>query len=309
MKSILKFLITLLLVASAHAEPVRIVLNLPTGSAPDTVARKLAEVLTIKWNTPVLIENRPGAAGVVALNYYVNEPASNHTILMLDHGAWSTMPILYNKEEQFAKLQVLAPFYSNDWVIFTNNKIRTLDDLRTIIKDRPFYGSWGVGSAGHFCGIEVAKMLGLSVTHVPYKEYSQWFADVAGGELAFSCGSIGSTKQYRNSGKLNWLATTAEKQDPAFPDVPTAQEFFGDKFNISNGQIAFFINKSIAKDKAKQIQIDIMQALQTPEVKEIVEIVHGKIWTRNANEFNRFIIKTINDNRKFIEQQGIQVNQ
>lgn len=309
MKNILKFLITLLLVAQAHAEPVRIISNLPVGSAPDTVVRKLAEVLAIKWSKSVVIENRPGAAGAVALEYYVNEPANSNNILMLDHGAWSVMPVLVNKEDRFAKLQVLAPFYSNDWVIFTNSKIQTLADLRTAINNKPFYGSWGVGSAGHFCGLEVARILGVTITHVPYKEYGQWFADVVNSELAFSCGSPGSTVQYRNNGKLNWLAFTSNQRNLVFADVPTAREFFGTKFNLSRGQITFFINKTTPTDQIKQMQFDIAQALQTPEIKESIELVHGKLWTENADEFNRFIVKTINDNRQIIKQQGIQDKQ
>ena len=186
MKFIIKLIATLALAASAHAQPVRIVTNIPVGSAPDTVARKLADVLSTKWKTTVIVENRPGASGVIAIEYYNNQPADGNTILMLDSGAWSTMPILYNKEDQFAKLQPLVPIYSNDWVIFANSRIQTLADLRAAIKDRPFYGSWGIGSAGHLCGIEVARVLGVPATHVPYKEYGQWFADIANGELAFS---------------------------------------------------------------------------------------------------------------------------
>ena len=308
MKFIIKLLTTLLLVATVHAQPVRIVSNLPTGSAPDTIARKLSDILSAKWNTPVVIDNRPGAAGAVALEYYINQPADGNTILMLDGGAWSTMPILYDKEDRFAKLQVLAPVYSNDWVVFTNSKIKTLADLRAIIKDKPFYGSWGIGSAGHLCGIEVARILGVSVTHVPYKEYGQWFADVANGELAYSCGSTGSTEQYRNSGKLNWLALTSDHRDPAFADVPTGREFFGPKFSVIRGQITFFTNKAAPTDKTKQMQIDIARALQTTEMKESIEAIRGKPWTGTNIEFAQFISRSIAIVQQLISQYNIRVN-
>ena len=294
---------------SIHAQPVKIVSNLPVGSAPDTMARKLAEIVGAKLNMPIVIDNRPGAAGVVALEYYLNEPADGNTILMLDGGAWSTMPILFNKEDKFARLQTLTPLYSNDWVLIANSRIKTLDDLRAAIKAKPFYGSWGVGSAGHFCGIEVARVLGVTVTHIPYKEYGQWFADVANGELAYSCSSIGSTEQYRNSGKLNWLALTSPERDSGFPTVPTAREFLGSKFQMNSAFIAFFIHNDAPSSKVKLIQSEFARALQTPEMRDALKFVRGKSWTGTHDEFDRFILKTITDNRQLIKQADIRVNQ
>jgi tripartite-type tricarboxylate transporter receptor subunit TctC len=296
-----------LLTVTVHAQTVKIVSNLPTGSAPDTIARKLSDILSAKWKTPVLVDNRPGASGAIALEHYVTQPADGNTILMLDGGAWSTMPILYDKEDQFAKLEVLAPVYSNNWVVFTNSKVQTLSDLRTAIKNKPFYGSWGIGSAGHFCGLEVARVLGVTVTHVPYKEYGQWFADTVNGELAFSCGSTGSTEQYRNSSKINWLAITSERRDPKFADVPTGQEFFGSKFSVVRGQITFFTNKSAPLDRTNQMQIDIAQALQTPGMKESIEAIRGNPWTGTNAEFSQFISRSIATMRQLIVQNNIQV--
>ena len=308
MKYVLGVLVTMLLAISVQAQTIKIVSNLPAGSAPDTVTRRLAEVISAKWNTPIVIDNRPGAAGVVALDHYLNEPADGNTILMLDGGAWSTMPILYNKEDKFARLQTLAPLYSNEWVLIANSRVKTLDDLRSAIKNKPFYGSWGIGSAGHFCGIEVARVLGVTTTHVPYKEYGQWFADVVNGELAYSCSSIGSTEQYRNSGKLNWLALTARERDPGFPEIPTTRELLGPEFHMNSAFITFFVHDAAPSAKVRLIRAEIARALQTPEMREALKFVRGKSWTGTHDEFDRFIVKTIADNRRLIKQADIRVN-
>ena len=308
MNYVLKLLATMLLVFSVYAQPIRVVSNLPAGSAPDTVTRKLAEVISAKWNTPIIVDNRPGAAGAVALEHYLNEPPDGNTVLMLDGGAWSTMPILYNKEDRFARLQTLAPLYSNEWVLIANSRIKTLDDLRAAIKQKPFYGSWGIGSAGHFCGIEVARVLGVTTTHVPYKEYGQWFADVVNGELAYSCSSIGSTEQYRNSGKLNWLALTARERDPGFPEIPTTRELLGPEFQMNSAFITFFVHDAAPSAKVRIIRAEIARALQTPEMREALKFVHGKSWAGTHDEFDRFIVKTIADNRRLIRQADIRVN-
>jgi tripartite-type tricarboxylate transporter receptor subunit TctC len=308
MKYVLGMLVTMLLAISVQAQTIKIVSNLPAGSAPDTVTRRLAEVISAKWNTPIVVDNRPGAAGAVALEHYLNEPADSNTILMLDGGAWSTMPILYNKEDRFARLQTLAPLYSNEWVLIANSRIKSLDDLRSAIKTRPFYGSWGIGSAGHFCGIEVARVLGVTATHVPYKEYGQWFADVVNGELAYSCSSIGSTEQYRNSGKLNWLALTARERDPGFPEIPTTRELLGPEFHMNSAFITFFIHDTAPSAKVRLIRAEIARALQTPEMREALKFVRGKSWAGTHDEFDRFIVKTIVDNRRLIRQADIRVN-
>ena len=308
MKYVLGILVTMLLAISVQAQTIKIVSNLPAGSAPDTVTRRLAEVISAKWNTPIVVDNRPGAAGAVALEHYLNEPADSNTILMLDGGAWSTMPILYNKEDRFARLQTLAPLYSNEWVLIANSRIKSLDDLRSAIKTRPFYGSWGIGSAGHFCGIEVARVLGVTATHVPYKEYGQWFADVVNGELAYSCSSIGSTEQYRNSGKLNWLALTARERDPGFPEIPTTRELLGPEFHMNSAFITFFIHDTAPSAKVRLIRAEIARALQTPEMREALKFVRGKSWAGTHDEFDRFIVKTIVDNRRLIRQADIRVN-
>jgi len=308
MSFLLRVLATVLLAFSVQAQTIKIVSNLPAGSAPDTVARRLADVISTRWNVPIVVDNRPGAAGAVALEHYLNESADGNTILMLDGGAWSTMPILYNKEDKFARLQTLAPLYSNEWVVIANSKIKTLDDLRSAIRARPFYGSWGIGSAGHFCGIEVARVLGVTATHVPYKEYGQWFADVVNGELAYSCSSIGSTEQYRNSGKMNWLALTAHERDAGFPEIPTTRELLGPEFQMNSAFITFFIHDSAPSARVRLVRAEIARALQTPEMREALKFVRGKSWTGTADEFDRFITKTITDNRRLIRQADIRVN-
>ena len=308
MKYVLGMLVTMLLAISVQAQTIKIVSNLPAGSAPDTVTRRLAEVISAKWNTPIVVDNRPGAAGAVALEHYLNEPPDGNTVLMLDGGAWSTMPILYNKEDRFARLQTLAPLYSNEWVVIANSRIKTLDELRSAIRAKPFYGSWGIGSAGHFCGIEVARVLGVTATHVPYKEYGQWFADVTSGELAYSCSSIGSTEQYRNSGKLNWLALTARDRDAGFPEIPTTRELLGPEFQMNSAFITFFVHDTAPSVKVRIIRAEIARALQTPEMRDALKFVRGKSWTGTHDEFDRFITKTISDNRRLIRQADIRVN-
>jgi tripartite-type tricarboxylate transporter receptor subunit TctC len=309
MKSLIKFLAVALLALSAYAEPVKIITNLPVGSGPDNITRKLAEELTNMWHVPVIVDNRPGAAGVVALEYYLNQPVDANTILMLDGGAWGTTPIIYNKEDKFAQLQIVTPLYSSDWILVANNKIKTPDDLRQAVKARPYFGSWGVGSSGHLCGIEVSAKLGIPTTHIPYKEYGQWFVDIINGDLPFSCASAGSSEQYYKAGKINWLGITSTKPDPDLPMVPTVTEFFGSTFQLDSAYAVFFINKQIDAQHVAQLRKDIKQALQTPMLKDAIKFVHGKTWNGTPEEFKQFVAKDIAYNRRVIDKLDIKINQ
>jgi tripartite-type tricarboxylate transporter receptor subunit TctC len=198
--------------------------------------------------------------------------------------------------------------YSNDWVVVANNKIRTIEELRAALQAKPFYGSWGIGSAGHLCGIEVARVLGVPATHVPYKEYGQWFADIVNGEVPFSCSSIGSTEQYRNSGKLNWLALTSDRRDYGFADLPTTREFFGPKFYMSGGYITFFIHDAAPSAKVRMMRTDIAQTMRGPDMREATQAVRGKVWPGTTDEFTQFISKTIEYNLGLIRKYDIRVN-
>jgi tripartite-type tricarboxylate transporter receptor subunit TctC len=294
---------------SFPSKPVRIITNLPVASAPDTVARKMSKHLTDKWNVPVVIENKPGAGGVVAMEYFLNNLYSDsHAILMLDSGAHITMPLLYQKEKEINQLKLVWPHYTNYWVVVAPSSTKNWRDLQISAKDKLFYGSWGVGSMGHLCGAELAQKLKINNEHVGYREFGVWFGDLANHQLAYSCSTIGSTEQYVKSGKLNWIAITAPHRDPEYPTIPTLKELTGQDFKVEGGYVVFFTHISTADDAKNKLAQGIREVLEYPDVSNSIRLLaRGKTWAGTAEQFEINRQQTISTYRELIKQFGIKV--
>lgn len=269
------------------SKPVKLITNLPAGSAPDVLARRLAEQLRQKWQQPVVVENRPGAAGLVALESYLREPADGYTIYIGDAGNFTSMPILNKKENLVQQVRLLAPLYVANWMIVVPRNINSYQDLRSKTQSTPFYGSWGIGSTGHLCGAELGRMLRITTTHVPYKDFSAWFADLINGQTSYGCTSIGSSEAFRKDGRLNYLAIVADSRDPDFPEVPTIKELVGQDLSISNGWIATFIHSTVPATITKQLEADIRSIMQTPEMLNQIRALRGKYTPMTNADFDR----------------------
>ena len=262
MKKLLITLIASMMLISAYAvsdRPVTIVTNMPVGSGPDLVLRRTADVLSEQLQRPVLIDNRPGAGGLIALQYYLTLPANGRTFYYGDSGNFTAMPLMYKKQDLISEITLLAPAYDNySWAIVTSGQKATVQDFVKSVQSNPKFGSWGVGTSGHLCGLEIAKHYNLTSVHVPYKTYPEWYVDIANEELSYSCSSVGSAKSMIDTGRLRVLAVTGTSRNPLYPATPTIQEALGIKnFKNRSGWLAFFINKNTDPEQAKVLEKEL----------------------------------------------------
>jgi tripartite-type tricarboxylate transporter receptor subunit TctC len=288
-------------------KPVKIIINLPVGSGPDVLARKLAEQLRIKWQQPVIIENRPGAAGLVALEAYLKEPADGYAIYIGDIGNFTSMPILNKKEDLVQQVKSLAPLYWANWVVIAPKGTTTFAGLRQKINEKPFYGSWGVGSGGHLCGAELNSVLKTKAMHIPYKDFSSWFTDLINNQLSYSCASIGSSEPLYKDGRINYVAIAGATRDPEYPNVPTIKELTGHDFKVSGGWAAVFINKNAPANITKKLEEDIKAAVQTPEVLDQIKALRGKPYKITNAEFDRQRQQEYQNYQQLIKEFGISI--
>ena len=291
------------------SKTVKIVTNLPVASAPDIIVRKMSKHLTDKWNVPVIIENKPGGGGVVALEYYLNNLYSdNHAILMLDSGAHTTMPLLYHKEKEINQLKLIWPQYAKYWAVVTPSSIKNWKDLQLSANNNTFYGSWGVGSMGHMCGAEIAQILKINDEHVGYRELGLLFGDLANHLLSYSCSTIGSSEQYVKSGKLNLVAITAPARDPEYPNIPTLKELTGQDFKVEGGYVVFFTHINTSKDTKNKLAQAIREVLERPDVSNSIKsMARGTTWSGTAEQFEINRQQTILTYRELITKFGITV--
>jgi len=312
MKFIKQVLFCLALIFASYAnafptQPVKIVTNLPVGSGPDVFVRKLGQLLELQWKVPVSIENKPGASGLIALDQYLKTPNNGHTIFYGDFGVFVTTPILFDKENLIQQIRALTIAYNSAWMIVTPSNIRNLQELQTALRQNPWFGSWGIGSGGHLCGQELSAVLKVSSTHVPYKEYGPWFVDTSNGLLAFGCTSVGSSESYFKSGKFNYVATTANQRDPAYPMVPTVKELTGHHFEAGEVFSAFYTHRSTSDSTAQQLENDLRKTIQSTEMVELVKTLRGYPVSNTSQEMTKLRDFKLKEYKQLIKKYNITV--
>jgi tripartite-type tricarboxylate transporter receptor subunit TctC len=270
----------LTLAASAFAQstypnkPVNIVTAFAAGSGPDAVLRQVSEKLSKLWNQPVLISNKPGGGGFIAIEATKNALADGYTLLQLDSEHLGALPHLY-KSKNFVTLNTFDPvatLFRTPFLVAvaTDSKWQNMKDLIGAAKaapDRVSFGSWGIGSPGHLGAEQLELQTGTAMTHVAYREVSQLFTSVGAGDVQWSFGSLPSSSGIFKAGKLRYLAIAAAKRIPQMPDVPTIGESGGPAGFEVNSFVGLVAPKGIAKDIQTKINADVQKVLTDPEVK------------------------------------------
>ena len=211
--------------------PIRLLVGYAAGGPVDGAARLFAPVLSRELGQTVVVENRPGAGGVLAGDLVAKSPASGQVLFF---GASPTMTIspyvLKSMPFDTAKdLTPIAPIlsYANMLVVNKDQPFRTVAELTAYARANPgkvSYGSAGMGGSNHLSGELFAKRVGVQLTHVPYKGNAPAMTDVIGGQLSMMFDIVGTARNYVNTGRVRALAVTSRERNPSMPDVPTLRE-------------------------------------------------------------------------------------
>ena len=218
--------------AAAQAYPtktVRLIDGFAPGGSTDIVGRLIAQKLADSFGQPVVVENRPGASGIVASEMVAKAPPDGHVVLIVPL-TFTVNPSLYKlpydplKDLLPVTLVASAPLML---VVHPSVPVRSVAEFIGYAKANPgklHFGSGGVGSTPHLAGEMLKTMAGIQATHVPYKGGGPALADLAGGQIQFMVENIPSTAPYVTAGKMRALAVTDVRRSPVLPDVPTVAE-------------------------------------------------------------------------------------
>jgi tripartite-type tricarboxylate transporter receptor subunit TctC len=287
---VMSMLATSALAAEWPTRTVKIISNLPIGTLPDVVYRKTAELLSEKWQQPVIVENRPGGGGLVALGEFEREGAKDdHVIFAPDTGVVAILPIITPRKDMLKNIQPIGlSFVAEMWMI-TSSKY-TNEQAFEEFRKRPIFGSWAVGSIAHICGLELTTALSSNpAEHVAYKEYGVWYTDLHNQAFPLSCSSYGSARAMIESGKVRVIAVAADKRDPKMPQVPTVREITGQDVKFTASILGYFVHNNLDKKIANKIERDLMEVSQSAEVKALVERGHGTSLVLNSKDFARYL--------------------
>jgi tripartite-type tricarboxylate transporter receptor subunit TctC len=277
-------------------KPVRIITPFPAGAGPEAVLRMLAEKLQKAWGKPVIVENRPGGNGFIAIDAWKRGSTDGHDLLQLDNVHLSAYPHLFKKlpYDPAKDFDPLLPLFRTYFFVAvgTNSKVKTVGDIVAEAKSKPGalnYGSWSVGNPVHLGSALLESMTNTEMQHVIYKETSMLYTGVANGELNFALGSLATAGPLYRAGKLKFVAVTAPKRHSAFPDIPTVAESGGPAGYDVTGWTTIAVPKGLPKAVADKIQRDIEKALSEPDVKERYATFGYELFPSTRDQFNAFI--------------------
>jgi tripartite-type tricarboxylate transporter receptor subunit TctC len=256
-------------------KPVRVITPFPSGSGPDSVLRVVGDKLSRAWGQQVIVENRPGANGFIAIEAAKKAKPDGYTLVQMDDAHMALQPHLYkqipyNVAKDFDPVATLFRTYFFV-VVPAGSKWKNMSDLIAAAKAKPndvIYGSWFIGSPGHIGAAMLEAATGTQMTHAPFKEMTQLFAAVANNEVAWSFGSAASSGPMYRAGKVKYLAVAAPKRVAGFTDVPTVAEAGGPANFDVKAWVALLAPRGTPNPIIERINADVAKALSEPDVRE-----------------------------------------
>jgi tripartite-type tricarboxylate transporter receptor subunit TctC len=213
-------------------KPLKIVVPFPPGQGADLIIRMLADQLPARLNQPVIVENRPGAGGLLGTDAVAKSPADGLTLVMGASGPMSISPTLQPAVTKYDPVKDFEPIsgvgtVAQLFVVPAASRYRSLGDLIAAARVQPgkgTYGSSGNGTTQHLFVEYFASLAGLKLLHVPYKGSAPAFNDLMGGQIEFMSDTVAAMMPNVKAGKVRALAVTSPTRSPFLPDVPTVAE-------------------------------------------------------------------------------------
>lgn len=252
---------------------VRIVSAFSVGSGPDAMLRIIAESLASSWKIPVVVENKPGGSGFIAIAEAKRSVPDGTTLLHLEGMNVTALPHLYKKLPYSVKrdLAPITPLHESYFFVAVpaNSPYKTVNQLLAAAKASPnklTYGSWQIGSIAHLGGEMLSDAAAVRMTHVPYKENSTLYTSLARGDIDWAFASIPSAGNLEKAGKLRFVAIAAPQREPAHPDVPTVLESGGPANFAASSWVGLFAPAGTPPSVIERMNADINKVLRSSSV-------------------------------------------
>ena len=286
----------------AHAQagafpdhPVRIVLPTSAGSGVDITARAIAQKLSEIWGQQVVVDNRPGANGIIGMEMAAKAKPDGYTLLQGFTSALTINPYVYKAlpYDTFRDYAAITQTATNTMVLVANPAlpVRNAKDLVALGRSRPgelVYASAGIVNLTHLAGELLRVETGLKVLHVPYKGETPAFTDLVGGQTAYMFSAALGVAAHIGSGKLRLLATCGETRAPAFPNTPTMVESGLPKVVVT-GWGGWLAPAGTPADIIQKVQRDVARVLASPEMRERLGTLGAEPVGSSAADFAAFL--------------------
>jgi tripartite-type tricarboxylate transporter receptor subunit TctC len=288
-------LVTTAVADTYPSKPIKLIVPFPAAGTTDILARVVAQKLTEAWGQPVIVDNRPGAAGNIGADLVAKSPADGYTVLMGTVSTHAINPSLYARlpfdhVKDFAPITLVAAV-PNILVVNPSVPATSVKELIALAKAKPGklnFASSGNGTSIHLSGELFKTMTGVDMTHVPYKGSAPALTDLMGGQVNVMFDNMPSAFPHVKSGKLRALAVTSARRSPAVPDLPTVAEAGVPGYEATSwfGLIA---PAGTPKEIVNKFSTTVAKILGTPEVRERLSSQGAEPVGNTPEQFSAFI--------------------
>lgn len=267
------------------SKSIRVIVPFPPGGGADTLIRLMAPMMGELWKQTLIIENRPGASGLIGADLVAQSPADGYTLLM-----GSTAAVTEKNVSQFAPVALVSasPYVVTISPALNINSIKSLIAYAKANPGKVRYGSSGPGSASHLSGELFASMAGVTLLHVPYKGTGQALTDLLAGHIDLMFAPAQTVMPQIDSGKLIALGQTGPKRSEALPNIPTVSEA-GLTGYSAVGWFGLFAPANTPKPVVQKINQTVMFVLGQEKIRKAMLERGSDPASGSADEFAAFL--------------------
>jgi tripartite-type tricarboxylate transporter receptor subunit TctC len=309
---------------SAHAQstdvaaqypnrPVRIVVPAGPGSPPDVRARQIAQKLAADWAQPVIVENRPGAGGQIALEAVARAAPDGATLGLAGPSPLTITPHL--RKQPFDPLKDFVPVAGIGYapiLLFVNGAlpVSSARELLDYAKNNPGKlnsASWGEATTNHLALELFKRANGVEIAHVPYSDGSRAVTDLLGGQVHIAFDWLHLTRGHLKSGRLKALAVSGSARLPSYPDIPTFAEAGVMGMDAVGGWLGFVAPAGTPDAIVRKIHAAVARAFEDPQIRIETLDLGAQPAVRGPDEFAEYIRLEHATWGRLISEVGIQI--
>lgn len=297
---------------SYPSKPIRIISPFAPGGGNDNLCRLLAPKLTESLKQQIIVENRPGANGIIGTEAAARAAPDGYTIVLIPSGhavnASLHRKLPYDSIRDFTPITLVG---SSPLVLALHPSVpaKSVKELIALARARPeqlTYGSAGIGSSGHLGGALFETLTGTKMVHVPYKGMGIAVADLMGGQVSLVFGTSLSVVPHARSGRLRALATTGAQRSPALPDLPTVAEAGVPGYEA--GLWYGFVGPArLPAEIVRRLNTEIVATLRLPDVRGRLASQGIDPTPSTPEEFGRLMVSDLERWAKVVQRAGIRV--
>ena len=293
--------------------PVTIIVPFSAGGGVDTMARLLAEKMRVSLDQNVIVQNKPGASGMLGAQYVADAKPDGYTLLLGSAGETSINPFVYKAKMRYSPSEDLAPVtlvvrVPNVLVAGPSLKADNVADMIKYAKanpDRVTYATSGVGNPQHLNGELLQSLAGIKIMHVPYKGASAQLADVAGGNVDMTFVSYTGAAPFIKEGRVKALAVTSAKRASFAKDIPALSETEDlASYDLENW-FGLFLPAGTPRDVLDRVNQAATAALRDPDLAQRLRDQGGEPSPMSPEEFSAFINQESRQYKKIVEEANI----